>query len=112
MRDGQQSGVRRLPYQSLLRMGFRPPGNSDTAGTRTESINPMANIHLLVTRTNSRGVAVQPEEALSVTDALRVYTLFAAYSSFEERLKGRSSQASWRTWSSFPPTFYRFRRHG
>lgn len=51
-------------------------------------INPMTNIHLLVTRANARGVAVQVEEALGVTDALRVYSLFPAWNGFEETLKG------------------------
>lgn len=82
------STVVRMPYKSLLAMGFRPPGSSDTAGTRTDWINPLPNIHLLVTRLNGRGVATNPEEALPVTDALRVYSLFGAYSGFEETLKG------------------------
>jgi predicted amidohydrolase YtcJ len=82
------SPVARMPYKSLLAMGFKPPGNSDTAGTRTEWINPLPNIHLLVTRMNERGVATNPEEALPVTDALRMYTLFGAYAGFEEKLKG------------------------
>lgn len=85
---GGTSGRRRLPYRSLIAMGFRPPGNSDTAGTRTDMINPFVNIYGLVTRTNTSGVAVQPEEALSVTDALRVYSLFGAYAGFEETIKG------------------------
>ncbi|MGH9201421.1 MAG: amidohydrolase family protein, partial [Vicinamibacterales bacterium] len=85
---GLRASVRRLPYRSLIAMGFRPPGNSDTAGTRTDMINPFLNIYGLVTRTNASGVAVQPEEALSVTDALRVYSLFGAYAGFDEHLKG------------------------
>ena len=88
MRAGTPDAVRRLPYRSLIAMGFRPPGNSDTAGTRTEAINPMPNIHLLVTRINARGDVVTPEERLSVTDALRVYSLFPAYAGFEEKTKG------------------------
>jgi predicted amidohydrolase YtcJ len=88
MGDRPLGAVRRLPYKSLIGMGFRPPGNSDTAGTRTEAINPLPNIHLLATRTNGRGEVVTPEERLSVTDALRVYTLFPAYAGFEDTRKG------------------------
>ena len=88
MRAGAPERVRRLPYRSLIAMGFRPPGNSDTAGTRTEAINPMPNVHLLVTRSNARGTVVTPEERLSVTDALRVYSLFPAYAGFEDGIKG------------------------
>ena len=88
LRPAARDQVRRLPYRSLLALGFRPPGNSDTAGTRTEMINPLTNLHLLVTRANTRGAPVQPEEALSLTDALRVYSLFPAWTGFEETLKG------------------------
>jgi predicted amidohydrolase YtcJ len=82
------SGPARNPYRSLLGMGFRPPGNSDTAGTRTDMINPMRNVYLLVTRVTNRGIVSHPDEALSVMDALRVYTTFSAYASFEEQIKG------------------------
>jgi predicted amidohydrolase YtcJ len=85
---GRPSTVARLPFRSLIEMGFRPPGSSDTAGTRTGWIDPLPNIHLLVTRMNNRGVVTNPEERLSIFDALRVYTLFGAYSGFEEASKG------------------------
>jgi len=86
--QGRQAPPARNPYHSLIAMGLRPPGNSDTAGTRTDMIDPMRNVYLLVTRINNRGTVVNPEERLSVIDALRVYTVFPAYASFEEKLKG------------------------
>jgi predicted amidohydrolase YtcJ len=78
----------RLPYKTLIAMGFRPPFNSDTAGTRTEMINPFPALGGLVTRTNERGAVMNPEEALSVTDALRVGTTFPAFLGFEDTTKG------------------------
>lgn len=88
-RARQTDGPPRRPYRSLIARGFRPPGNSDTAGTRTYAINPMLNVSWLVTRRNRNGVVVQPEdESLSVLDALRVQSLFGAYAGFEENVKG------------------------
>jgi predicted amidohydrolase YtcJ len=85
---GRPAAATRLPFRSLIEMGFRVPGSSDTAGTRTAWIDPLPNIHLLVTRMNARGQVNDPREKLSVTDALRVYTLFGAYAGFEEKTKG------------------------
>jgi len=68
-------------------MGFKPPGSSDTAGTRTANINRMLNVYWLVTR-NEQGEVNNPEEAVSRMDALRIYTLWGAYSGFEEKIKG------------------------
>ena len=85
---GQDPPPVRNPFRTLVAMGMRPPGSSDTAGTGTDMINPMLNVGLLVTRTNSRGAVADPQEKLSVMDALRVYTIFGAYSSFEEQTKG------------------------
>jgi predicted amidohydrolase YtcJ len=66
MREGRPTAPRRMPFKSLLAMGLRVPGSSDTAGTRTEWINPLPNLHLL----------------------LRVYTLYGAIAGFEESQKG------------------------
>jgi predicted amidohydrolase YtcJ len=76
------------PWHSLIAMGFHPPGSSDTAGTRTAFINPMLNIYWLVTRRNEQGEVNYPEEAVSVKDALRIYTTWGAYAGFEEKIKG------------------------
>ena len=38
--------------------------------------------------TSKFGSEVDPEEAISVMDAIRMHTIWAAYSGFEEKLKG------------------------
>lgn len=48
----------------------------------------MFNLSRLVLRTNRSGAPVQPEEAVSVEDALRIHTLFAARAGFEDHIKG------------------------
>jgi predicted amidohydrolase YtcJ len=76
------------PFRTLLDRGFRPPGNADTAGTQTFAINPMFSLACLVLRTNWNGTPVSPEQAVSVSEALRIHTLYAAYAGFEEKDKG------------------------
>ena len=41
-----------------------------------------------VLRTNWDGVPVSPLEAISITEALRIHTLYAAHAGFEEKEKG------------------------
>jgi hypothetical protein len=76
------------PFRTLLDRGHRPPGNADTAGTQTFAINPMFSLSREVLRTNWNGVPVSPKEAVSITEALRIHTLYAAHAGFEEKEKG------------------------
>jgi predicted amidohydrolase YtcJ len=51
----------------------------------------MISIHFLVTRMLeplADGIALAPEEAISVRDAVRVHTYNGAYTTFEEESKG------------------------
>jgi predicted amidohydrolase YtcJ len=43
----------------------------------------------MMTRRDANGEPVWPQEAISLTDALRAYTVNGAYASFEEGIKGR-----------------------
>ncbi len=75
-------------YRTLIDDGFQPPGNSDTAGTQPFAVNPFFGIYCMVARKNRDGVRICPQEAISVQEALRVYTAFSAYSGFHERTRG------------------------
>ena len=81
-------GDKAVPYQSLLDMGFMPPGNSDCMGTEPESLNPWWSIWCTVSRRTRSGQLICPEEGLSVLDAIRLYTTFSAFAGFEEHIKG------------------------
>jgi predicted amidohydrolase YtcJ len=50
--------------------------------------NPLLGIYAAVTRRAKSGQALLPEEAVSVPQALAMYTTNAAYASFEEDIKG------------------------
>jgi len=53
--------------------------------------NPLIGIYTAVTRKDKCGQTISPEESVSSPDALRMYTLWPAYASFEEKSKGSIS---------------------
>ena len=68
-----------FPLKTLLRNGVRVVSGSDCP---MEPLNPLSGIQAAVTRKPF------PEESVTVDEALRMYTVDAAYASFEEKLKG------------------------
>jgi predicted amidohydrolase YtcJ len=54
----------------------------------TMAINPWFPITRAVLRTARDGTEVDPQEAITVMDGIRMHTLWAAESGFEEKLKG------------------------
>ncbi len=74
--------------KTLIERGFHPPGNSDTLGTMTMAINPWFPITRAVLRTARDGTEVDPDEAIGVMEGIRMHTLWAAESGFEETIKG------------------------
>ena len=67
------------PFKTLIKEGITVTGGSDCP---VEPINPLLGIQAAVARRTS------PEERIAVDDALRIYTINAAYASFEENTKG------------------------
>lgn len=75
-------------FETLRRSGAVLAFGSDAP---VDDLSPLAGIHAAVTRQNAAGEPAggwYPEERLSAYDALRAYTLGAAYASGEEGLKG------------------------
>ncbi len=79
-------GVKRI-YRlgSLMRGGIIAALSSDAP---VIDPNPMRGLHCAVTRKTQAGRPVSPEEAVTIPEAIRAYTLHGAYASFEEHLKG------------------------
>ncbi len=75
-------------YRTLLDQGFQPPGNSDSLGSMPESMNPFFSMWAMVTRKTRSGELLAPEQAITPTEAIRIYTMFGAHSGFEEKNKG------------------------
>lgn len=67
------------PFKTLMRKRILVAGSSDAPA---EQLNPILGIWAAVTRKSF------PQERLSVEEALRLYTINAAYFSFEENAKG------------------------
>jgi len=67
------------PFKTLINSGVLIAGGSDCP---VEPISPLLGVYALVARESF------PEERVSVEEALRIYTVNAAYASFEEDVKG------------------------
>jgi predicted amidohydrolase YtcJ len=81
-----------LPWMYRIRSpmasGLTVAGSSDTP---VVPLNPLTGIYAAVTRKTESGQGFQPEEAVSPQRALEMYTINAAYASFEENYKGSIS---------------------
>jgi len=67
------------PFKTLMESGVLIAGGSDCP---VEPISPLLGVYALVARESF------PEERVSVEEALKIYTVNAAYASFEEDVKG------------------------
>jgi predicted amidohydrolase YtcJ len=71
--------------RSFLEAGLVVAGSSDSP---VASDNPLLGIYAAVTRRAQSGQELLPEEAVSIPQALAMYTTGAAYASSEENIKG------------------------
>ncbi len=77
------------PFKSLINSGLIVAGSSDSP---VVSDNPLVGIYAAVSRQAESGQQLLPEECISVSQALAMYTINAAYASFEEGVKGSLAQ--------------------
>ena len=78
--------ARMFAHRSFLKAGVRVAGSSDhPAGLYP----PLLGVQSMVTRRTASGEVIGPEEKISLEEAFRMYTLYAAYAAGEEKLKGR-----------------------
>ncbi len=78
---GPERLERSFPWRSMVDSGARLAFSSDWP---VANMNPFLGIHVAVTR----GRLVGTQNVISLADAIRCYTINAAYASFEEGLKG------------------------
>src|SRR5215469_3577884 len=74
--------------KTLISHGFHPAGGVDTIGTQNFATCPLFSIERAVRRDTKYGAIVQPEEAISVMDGIRMYTIWSAYANFLEKRLG------------------------
>jgi predicted amidohydrolase YtcJ len=82
---GMERMKRYMPMKSFKEMGIVASGNADWSVC---SANPFEGIHVCVNRTSETGQDLGKSQAVSVEDALRVYTWNGAYITHEEEIKG------------------------
>jgi predicted amidohydrolase YtcJ len=73
------------PYRTAIDMGIHVAGHSDST---VSAANPLLRIQDMVTRKGENGVGYGVNQRVSVEEAIKVWTLDGAYSSFEESDKG------------------------
>jgi predicted amidohydrolase YtcJ len=76
------------PFNSLMNAGLVVAGSSDSPVVPN---NPLMGIYAAIARRAESGQKVMAAEAVSAEQALDMYTLNAAYATFEEELKGSLS---------------------
>ncbi|WP_428105328.1 amidohydrolase [Candidatus Binatus sp.] len=74
-------------YRAMIDAGLEPAGSTDLTGIYLENINPFLGIWASVTRHSDMGV-FHPEQAISVTEAIKMWTLWAAKAMGEAQVKG------------------------
>jgi predicted amidohydrolase YtcJ len=77
-----------FPLKTLIARGLHPAGGVDTIGTQNFATNPFFSIARAVNRDSKYGTIVQPEEAIGVMDAIRMFTIWSAQANFLEKDMG------------------------
>lgn len=79
----------RFPFKSLLDQGWRLSGSSDVwIGSEREATNPFFSIWCCLKRQTYSGSFIDPHEAITLEQALRMHTLDAALTMGEDDVRG------------------------
>ena len=84
---GAQRASTGYQFRSMIDAGLEPAASSDMTGIHLGNINPFEAIYAMVTRQSDMGV-FQPEQAISVTEALKMWTIWGAKSMGQADVKG------------------------
>ena len=74
-------------FRDMIDAGLEPAAGSDVTGIYLDNVNPFLAIYAAVTRNSDDGL-FEPEQAVTVTEALKMWTIWAAKSMGEADLKG------------------------
>ncbi|MEX2704517.1 MAG: amidohydrolase [Candidatus Freyrarchaeum guaymaensis] len=84
-RVGEERARYVYPFKTLLEKGIKLAAGSDCP---VEDMDPLKGIQAAVSREVNPEYTFVPEQRVSVEQAIRMYTIDAAYASFEEKVKG------------------------
>jgi predicted amidohydrolase YtcJ len=79
-----KSGFR---FRDMIDAGLEPAAGSDVTGIYLDNVNPFLAIYASVTRESDDGI-FEPAQAVSVTEALKMWTVWAAKAMGEFGVKG------------------------
>ena len=82
---GEHRAGRLFAFKSFLDAGVPVAASSDHPSGWKE---PLLGVQSMVTRKTATGEVVGAEQRISVEEAFKMYTAYAAYASFEEKIKG------------------------
>lgn len=74
-------------FRDMIDAGLEPAAGSDVTGIYLDNVNPFLAIYAAVTRNSDAGL-FELAQAVTVTEALKMWTIWAAKSMGEEALKG------------------------
>lgn len=80
----KEPNVKFFAFRDLIDKGFHPSGGVDTVGTQNFATYPMFSIQRAVHRDSKYGSIVQPEEAISVMEGIKMFTIWSAEANFLE----------------------------
>ncbi|MEI9851416.1 MAG: amidohydrolase [Sphingomonas sp.] len=84
----KEPGVDFFPLRKLIDMGFEPAGGVDTIGTQNFATYPMFSIQRAVARDTKYGRVVQPEQAITTLEGIKMFTIWSARANFLEKSLG------------------------
>jgi predicted amidohydrolase YtcJ len=74
-------------FRAMIDAGLEPAAGSDVTGIYLDNVNPFLGIYAAVTRQSHAGL-FEPAQAISVTEAVKMWTIWAAKSMGEADVKG------------------------
>ena len=74
-------------FKTLIKAGLEPAASTDMTGIYLGNIDPFKAMYATVTRQSDMGV-FEPQEAISVNDALKMWTIWPAKAMGESKVKG------------------------
>ncbi len=74
-------------FKTMIKAGLEPAASTDMTGIYLGNIDPFKAIYATVTRQSDMGI-FEPQEAISVKDALKMWTIWPAKSVGEDKVKG------------------------
>ena len=74
-------------FKTIVDAGLEPAAGTDMTGIYMDNMSPFEAIYGEVTRQSNMGL-LQPDQSISVTDALKMFTIWAAKSLGQEKDKG------------------------